>query len=187
MRKIKNCLFAALAATLLASLTFGLTADEKFLLNKKHGSTAAKIQLGDLLDGKGVRAIARVVYDSQATQRLSTITNSIVGNHLMGVKLPANAVVTDAYMQVLTQFADDGFGGAGTIGVTCATAEDLITAADQTGVAAGAFIAGVPVGTAATLLDVGTAECEISVDIATDGPASGKGIIFVEYLTTDAS
>jgi hypothetical protein len=99
----------------------------------------------------------------------------------LGEDLPANAIVTQAYFQIITQFVDDA---AGTMSWFCAGADDLFAAADITGSGAGTITAGVPVGTAGTMFDVGST-CDIQVTLGPATTSAGKFVGWIEYVITE--
>lgn len=111
-----------------------------------------------------------------------------VGDHGLGVALPANALITGGYCEVLTTF-ESPTADAATLGIEAGTA-DLIAAVD---IADGGnpWAAGVkaiiPVQTAATAIKVGTAEVELIVDIGVEDITQGKFVVVVEYTITEAA
>ena len=100
----------------------------------------------------------------------------------LGEDLPANAIVTQVYFQIITQFVD---GGSGTVALSCAGANDLFSAADITGDSGGVINAGVPVGTAATMFDVGGSACDITATVAGAEQTAGKLVLWIEYVVSE--
>lgn len=94
---------------------------------------------------------------------ISTITT--------GVSLPAKAVIEKCWFRVETQIVD---GGSGTIAVQCEDANNILSAADQSGVTDGDFLASAIVGTAATMVDDIAASCDISFVIGGATISAGK-------------
>ena len=88
-----------------------------------------------------------------------------------GVSLPAKAIIEKCWFRIETQLVD---GGAGTHAWSCEDANNILTAADQTGVAAGAFLASNATGTAATMVDNIAASCNITFTIAGSDLSAGK-------------
>ena len=88
-----------------------------------------------------------------------------------GVNLPAKAIIEKCWFRVETQLVD---AGSGTLAVQCEDANNILTAADRTGVAAGAFLASNAVGTAATMVDDIAATCDISWVIGGAALTAGK-------------
>ena len=70
-----------------------------------------------------------------------------------------------------TQLVD---AGAGTIAVQCEDANNILSAADQSAVTDGTFLASAIVGTAATMVDDIAAECDISFVIGGAAISAGK-------------
>lgn len=94
-----------------------------------------------------------------------------IGAITTGVNLPANAVIEKCFFRVETQLVD---AGSGTHAWSCEDADNILTAADQSGVAAGAFLAANSVGTAATMVDSIAASCDITFTIGGAALTAGK-------------
>lgn len=108
-----------------------------------------------------------------------------VGAHGLGVTLPAAAVVTQSYIYVVTQLTDTG---TCTVAISCEDANNIKTATDITGSAAGAFIAGQSTGTAASMVSGIAAACEITATVADGGscaPLTGKVIVYIDYMVAE--
>ncbi len=108
-----------------------------------------------------------------------------VGAHLLGVSLPAKALITRSYIYVKTQFTDTG---TCTVAVSCEDANNIKTATDITGTAAAGFIEGQSTGAASAFVAGIASTCEITATIADGGscvPANGYANIFVEYQVID--
>lgn len=88
-----------------------------------------------------------------------------------GVSLPAKAVIEQCWFRVETQLVD---AGAGTLAVSCEDANNIFSAADFTGNAAGSIVAGAPLGTVATMVDDIGAACNITYTIAGAALTAGK-------------
>jgi hypothetical protein len=104
-----------------------------------------------------------------------------VGAHSLGVSLPANALITRSYIYVVTQLSDTG---TCTVAISCEDANNIKTATDITGTAAGGFIEGASTGAASAFVGGIAATCAITATIADGGscvPVAGKAIVFVEY------
>ena len=119
---------------------------------------------------------ARAVYEVD-----SGTGEGAVGAHGLGVYLPADAIVRQAWFQIVEQFTDNG---SGTIALSCATANDIYSAADITGQSANAIIAGVPTGVAATMFHT-EAGCELTATVATASHNAGKLVLFVDYVVSE--
>lgn len=99
------------------------------------------------------------------------VDGGAVGTIATGVTLPAKAIIEKCWFRVQTQLVD---AGAGTLAVACEDAGNILTAADQTGVAAGAFLASNITGVAANMVDDIAAACNISYVIAGAAATAGK-------------
>lgn len=149
----------------------------KALLNKMN-STAAKVRLGDVIDCQ--KGVAKALYDfSVLGGAASTINLRDPDDSTKTVTLPDNAVITTAYIDVLTAMASAG--GAGTIALTANSAGDLKAAVDADTLSG--IVACIPVGSAATAIKL-TAERTLSVTIGTEALTAGKFMLVVEYFVS---
>ena len=126
-------------------------------------------------DGLLSLRVARVTYDVAAD-------GGGIGAHALGVSLPANALLKQAYFYVKTQFVS---ASNGTIALSCEDANNIYSATNITGQAAGAITAGVPIGTVATMSSAIAAPCEITATVASASYTAGKLNLFLEYLVRD--
>jgi len=94
-----------------------------------------------------------------------------IGAITTGVNLPAKAVIEKCFFRVETQLVD---AGAGTLAVSCEDADNILTAADQTGVADGVFLASNITGTAANMVDDIAATCNLTYTIGGAALSAGK-------------
>lgn len=125
--------------------------------------------------GLGVRHVARAVYDF-------AVNGGAISTISLGVALPAKALITKSFIYVDTQFVD---AGAGTHAYQCEDANNIKTATDLTGSAAGAFIDGASTGSAATMVGSIASSCNISIVIAGAALTAGKQTVYVEYVVSD--
>jgi len=125
-------------------------------------------------DGLQFKRVARATFDCTA--------GCAAGAYDLAVNLPANALVTQVYFQIITQFVD---AGSGTVALSCEDAGNLYAAADVTGLAVGATTTGIAIGTAGTMIDGIAATCPITATVATATQSAGVMNIFVEYVVID--
>jgi hypothetical protein len=140
-------------------------------------STSAAIAESKLLpptsEGLNASRVARVDYN--VATDLGT-----VGAHLLGVTLPAKAIIVRTWFYTVTQFTDTT---TGTVAFHCEDANNLYTATDITGIAAGATTPGaVDGGAESTFVGSIGAACEITATVADDAMTAGRLIFFVEYF-----
>lgn len=129
--------------------------------------------------GLSVDRIAHAVWDPSGVSGQRT-----VGGHGLSVTLPAKSIVTQAWFYTKTSVVSTGNNG--TIAFSCTGANDLFSAADidsSSGVA-GQIGAGVPVGTAATMV-FNTAACEITATVAVNAFTAGKIDFYVRYVVAE--
>lgn len=103
------------------------------------------------------------------------------GRSLRGDKIPANAVITNTYINVKTIVA-----GGGTISLGRTGSLAAIRAANAVGVGATllnatGWVAGVPVDTAATFHVNGTSDSYVQL-VNDAAITAGKFVVYVEYL-----
>jgi len=126
-------------------------------------------------DGLLARRVARATWD------FSTDGGAAAAYDL-GVNLPANSIINHAYIYVAEQVVD---GGAGTGALHCEDANNLYSAADVSGSAAGSFIDGIPDNTAANMVAGIASECALTWTIAGSAATAGKLLFFVEYAVAE--
>jgi hypothetical protein len=95
-------------------------------------------------------------------------------------KLPANAVIKQVTIDILTAMTSTG--GTGTIALKAQSAGDLLAAVDADTISG--LVAGVPVGTAATMIKL-TAERTIIASVAVAALLTGKFNVVIEYYISE--
>lgn len=102
-----------------------------------------------------------------------------VGAHVLHMQLPNNAVIIRSFLQVNTAFASAS--QAGTVALSCQTANNIKTATDISGSAAGAMVEGESTGAASAFKRL-TANCTVTATIANYALTSGKLKAWVQYV-----
>ena len=128
------------------------------------------------VDGLHPSRIAKATYDVTGGD------SGVVGALGLGVTLPAKALIKKTWFYTETQFTDSG---AGTVAISCEDANNLYTASDITGIAAGAFTDGAADGAGANMVSSIAAACEIKATVAGSDQTAGKLHFFVEYQLDD--
>ena len=95
----------------------------------------------------------------------------VVSTIASGVTLPAKTVIEKCWFRVQTQIVD---AGSGTLAVQCEDANNILSAADQSGLADGTFLASSVSGTVSSMVDDIAAECDISWVIGGAAITAGK-------------
>lgn len=93
------------------------------------------------------------------------------------VKLPSGAIITQCYLDVITAFVSTS--NDGTIAFTANSSGDLLAAVDAD--TKSGITAGIPVGTAATMVKL-TADRQILMEIATHAMTAGKADFYIEFV-----
>lgn len=130
---------------------------------------------GQLVNGLSTKKMARASYNVTASAAQGGI-----GNHGLGVTLPANSLITGGLFQVKTQFVD---AGSGTVAISCGSAA-FYAAVDITGFAAES-IKPITVASYMNPIDVGTSACEITAAVATASQTDGKLVLFLDYVVSE--
>ena len=159
------------ARTISGDVTIGNTGVTAIGANKVL-ETMIKAQSAD---GLHLKRIARATYDV-------AVNLGTVAAHGLGVSLPANAIIVRSWFYVVTQFVD---AGSGTVAISCEDANNIKTATDITGSAAGAIVEGESTGAASAFKASIAAACEITATVATAAQTAGKLIVFVEYVVAE--
>ncbi len=106
-----------------------------------------------------------------------------IAPHLISVALPAKAIIKQFYYQVLTTFTSAT--DAATIALSVEGANDLVSAIAISNGAnpwdAGNMVAGIPVGTAATMVKTTVAR-QITATVAVEALLTGKMYIYADYV-----
>ncbi len=109
-----------------------------------------------------------------------------IGDIPSGVFIPAKAVITKAWIDVLTTCQTEG-SDAGTMAVKAASSGDLVAAVAVSN-GGNPWDSGlkpcIPVGSAATMIKL-TEKKEITFTIATQDFTAGKFNVFVEYVISE--
>jgi len=126
-------------------------------------------------DGLNAYRVARATWDFAEHGGAQTAIG-------LGVTLPAKAVIEHAYFYTVTQVTD---GGTGTGALSCEDANNLYSAADVTGNAAGVMVEGVPDGDVANFVTGIAAACELTWTIAGADATAGKLNFYVRYTVHD--
>lgn len=171
MKFLKLVLALAFTANFAMSAHAQVTKSQKYLLNNYAGDAARQAQLGTIVDSS--KRSVRAIYDTAAS-----IGSASVGAHTLGVTLPAGAVITRSWFVVDTQFGS--VSGSGTVAIHCETANNIFTATDIDGSAAGTLTEGASTGAASAFKKI-TAACPITATVASSDMTAGKLEVFVDY------
>jgi len=144
-------------------------------------------------DGLSLTHLATATFDTAGVDS-SGVSNKTQAAHGLGVYLPDNAIVINAWYDVLTTFvsADDD----ASIAIHAEAANDLLTATTITNTTPGIFDGNFPIGSPTgihTTTNVGiiagfvktTAEREITATVGTEVLTAGKLIFYTEYVLSD--
>lgn len=150
-----------------------LPADVEHLLNRASGLPAG---LGTQVTQKKVN-VMKAVYDF--TKLGGVAGSSLILRDASGgtATLPANAIVTDCMIQVIT--APVGVGASIELGLTTQT--DIKGTTAITAFTTSGMIACTPVGTAATAIKVGGSRASVTAFITGAALTAGKFNVFLEY------
>ena len=179
--------------TNLVSSGFMNLASGKIMVGDSGGKAQAVTMSGDAtMSSAGALSMAVISADGLNQKRTARATYDVAVDggtaaaHALGVTIPANAIMVRSWFYTVTQFVD---AGAGTVALHCETANNIFSAADITGNAAGVLVDGVQQAFA-TFDGTGAAgvlgsACELTATVATAAQTAGKLILFVEYVVAE--
>ena len=123
-------------------------------------------------DGHYVSQMAQATYDF-------SVQTGATGTYSLGVKLPANAIITESWVYSITKPTTSA---SGTLAFKCQNASDILAATAAASFAsAGASIDGSSTAATAANFKYTTAACTIQAVIATGALTAGKVTAYVEY------
>ncbi len=165
---------SALGVATAVQLSGDVTATNAGVTAIGAGKVTQAMLVAPTADGLHAKRIARATLNCAAA-------GCAVGAHTLGVTLPAKALITRSWIYVVTQLTDTG---TCTVALSCEDANNIKTATDISGSAAGAFIEGESTGAASAFVGGIASACLITATVADGGscvPITGKVIAFVEY------
>lgn len=152
------------------ALSWVPTTDDAFALDRFMGPVALKSKLGtSVYEGHN---LVSGIWDF-------SVQGGAVASFDTGIHLPNKAIVTQVYTDTITAVTTSA---SGTLSLDANTAGDLkaaLAAASYSGIQAG-----VPVGTAATMVKL-TAARTITASIATGALTAGKVKFFLQYVISE--
>lgn len=117
---------------------------------------------------------------------VKTFSNNATGSTFSFGTLPAYAVVTNSYLDVVTDVLP--VNASNTLAAHCVAANDIFTAADISSASSDIVMAGTVTG-GATAVEVTSAGCNLVGTIGSGAGssafASGKVILFVDFLLSE--
>lgn len=99
----------------------------------------------------------------------------VVGHNAFGWFLPANSIVTDAFLDILTQIA-----GPTAVKVGLLTSGDILSTGGEGG--AGLLDATEEIGTEAGWIKTSTTNYEVMLEATVAGSTAGKVVVFIGYV-----
>lgn len=157
-----------------------ITGEQEYLLNHAPASSA-RVQLGTLLNKTTNLLVAKYSFAVQGgttANDLSLLTD--LTNPTSYAKLPNKAIITNVWLEVLTQPTS---GGSATVALKSKTAADLLAATAIASLPV-AFKQGVPTGATTTFIKM-TAETTIKATVAVATLTAGKFNVYIEYVLGD--
>lgn len=163
-----------LVAVLAVTASGHISDNQKYELNAHMGHVAHKHQLGTLLNNN--KNVVKAQYD------YSTHGGAVGDISITGVTIPINALVTRAWLDVLTQPASSG--NTASVAVKVQGAADLYAATSVGSLTAGRKD-GIPQDAASQIIKL-TAERTPAITVSTQALTAGKINIFIEYMVSDS-
>lgn len=144
------------------------------------GSAKSAIPLGSQLIDRSVRVLQCRYDRSVDSGAVGTVTLREATSNKSPCSLPDDAIITQVWVDTITTMTSTGNNG--TIALQANSAGDLLATIDADTIDdTTAIFAGVPVGTAATMVKL-TAARDIKMVIATNAILTGKLNVFIEYV-----
>lgn len=178
MNKMLSCL------GLVTALVLGANAFAIFPQDLKNQALLTRANNYDPLPGIGnianwTKNMLRVTYDFSVLGGAAT-TIGLLDDQGNAAILPKGAIVTSAVVNVLTSVS----ATTSSVEVSLLTGGDLVANTTPTAINTGSFVAGVPVGTAATWRGPVTATMgtQPTITIAASALTAGKFEVFLEYV-----
>lgn len=175
MKTLLLALLGLISSPTWAALPSAVTTE--YLLNQGAPSAARDVQLGTQLT-KLKTQLAKATYDFAKLGGSSTVHLTLRGTDNKSVAIPDNAIIKQVLIDVLTQPTP----ASATIALTADTLGDL-KGATATATYTG-LLAGVPIGSAATMFKVDGAST-VSMKVGGSSLTAGKFNVFIEYYLSD--
>lgn len=169
---VLSLLFAVAANAAQIGVPFSPEADQRFDIIENANSKIVMPQ-GSLKGEVGHSGNSFVSHHAKA---IVSVVNG-TGTYSTPIVLPPGAIVERAYALVDTQLV----GATSTLAWQCNVANDILSAAAETGVAVGGIISGIPVGSPASMV-YSSAGCTLKYVIGTAALTAGKLEFFVDYV-----
>ena len=153
-----------------------ISADKRFEFNRMN-ERSHRLSLGSILDRTPnvVRGRLDIAVQGGAVGSLNLLED--LNDTLSLIKIPDNAIITKVTVDILTAMASAG--NLGTIALTSEGSGDLLAAVDADTLSG--LVAGIPVGTAATMIKM-TAERTLLAEVAVEALTAGKIDVIVEFM-----
>lgn len=175
---MKKFLLIALVTTQI----FGAVSNgRKYKLDHQMGQAAGEAQLGTLIDEGGERGVVKDGHQAK-TLAVATYDFSVLGGATttsggssLGVTLPANAIITRSWVDVITPLV----GSGSSISIGTKAVGDVMALATASGMTT--QIEGVSTGTAATMKKM-TADTTVKYVNYYAPLTAGKFKVYIEYV-----
>lgn len=168
-----------------------ISADQKFLLNKEMGPVGAKVGLGDVIEGIGQDIAALQTDDSGEIKKTAKgqydfgASGGAQGTFALGVNIPDNAIITRAWVEVLTTLTSGT--DAATVALHAEGADDIVAAiaiSNGGNPWDAGFHEGIQDGAAANMIKMSALRA-LTATVAVEDLTAGKFNVFVEYYISE--
>ncbi len=119
---------------------------------------------------------------ARATYSCAVSSDCAIGDHSLGVTLPANSLIRQSWFYNVKKPVSSG---AGTLAFKCEDAGNIFAAATVTSASSGDVTAGVSTGVASTMVKAIGASCDMTASVASADYTTGLWNVFVEYVNHD--
>lgn len=145
--------------------------DQRDILNRyPYPSSLGKVKLGDAVSQQGALVIE---YDVARD-------GGAVGSISSKATLPAGAIITKSYLDIVTAFTSAG--GTGTIAVSAFSTDDVLAPVDADTLSG--QVAGIQDGAVANMIKA-SADSVPTIDVGTEALTAGKANVYLEWVQSE--
>lgn len=168
------------ALFLVGTAQANVSQDVRYQLNRWFGAQGAKVPLGDVVNANKGLVVGRFNYTLKGGGTTGDVflVNDL-NNPLDYASLPNNAIITNAFINVITAPSSTNTGT--TVAVKVQGLNDILSALSYTAWGTGSYKQGVPTGATTTFIKL-TAKRFLKAQLGVSGLSAGKFDVFIEYV-----
>ena len=173
---------------LVASTTFaGIAPGPLYILNRKMGQAATEAKLGKLIEEGGTYNLSK---DGVQPKKLVQATYDVAvegggtGTHELGISIPDNAIITRAFLDVLTRPSQASGAAGASLAVTINSSGDVLAAKHAGTFSSGSLLEGLQTGGTSAMVKT-TAVRPLKVEVTNAALTAGKVLVYLEYVVSE--